>query len=204
MGDVAFSLRLRSVTWMSALAPAGITAPFDPTTAFVTVAVKRSPGLLVFVQIRSFDVRLIAVPAGTVPSAPSVPGELVETELPDGVVVGAAGAGVEDDGARVLGFVLRAGAGRRAGAAGAAAAADALSAGGTSFSCGCAALSAFAICRSRVSLESCASVPFLPLSLLHPPATSATDRANGARTREMRAMIVSRDLSRMDGKGSPT
>src|SRR5512146_1128097 len=138
MGDVAFSLRLSSVTWMSALAPAGITAPFEPTTAFVTVAVKRSPGLLVFVQTRSFDVRLMEVPAGTVPSAASVPDELVETELPDGVVVGAAGAGVDGDGARVRGFV-RAGAGRGAGAAGAAAAA--LSAGGTSFSCGCAAVS---------------------------------------------------------------
>src|SRR6185437_2410549 len=203
MGDVAFSLRLRSVTWMSAFAPAGITAPFEPVTALVTVAVKRSPGLLVFVQIRSFDVRLIEVPAGTEPSAPSLPAELVVTELPDGVVVGAAGAGADDVGGLVLGFVL-AGAGRRAGAGAAGAAVDALSAGGTSFSCGCAALSAFASCRSRVSVESCASVPFLPLSLLHAPATNATDRANGARTREMRAMIVSRDLSRMDGKGSPT
>src|SRR6185437_4965766 len=140
MGDVAFSLRLRSVTWMSAFAPAGITAPFEPVTALVTVAVKRSPGLLVFVQIRSFDVRLIEVPAGTEPSAPSLPAELVVTELPDGVVVGAAGAGADDVGVLVLGFVL-AGAGRRAGAgaAGAGAAADALSAGGTSFSCGCAA-----------------------------------------------------------------
>ncbi|HEX5409009.1 MAG TPA: hypothetical protein VFW89_04490 [Gemmatimonadaceae bacterium] len=116
---------------------------------------KRSPGLLVFVQIRSFDVRLIEVPAGTEPRAPSLPAELVETELPDGVVVGAAGAGVDDVGVLALGFVLT-GAGWRAGAgvAGAGAAADALSADGTSFSCGWAALSAFAICRSRVSVES--------------------------------------------------
>jgi hypothetical protein len=37
----AFSLRLSSVISTDAVAPAGITAPFDPSTAFETVAVNR-------------------------------------------------------------------------------------------------------------------------------------------------------------------
>ena len=38
-GSFAFSLRLRRVTVMLTVAPAGITAPFVPDTLFSTVAV---------------------------------------------------------------------------------------------------------------------------------------------------------------------
>jgi len=110
-------------------------APLDPTTASLTVALNLSPGWLVLVHTLSLDVRLMVVPAGTVPNATSLPAGVVATLLPDAVVVlsGAAADGVEDDGARWRGRV-------RSGAfdeVGAGAAVFDESAGGTSFSCGC-------------------------------------------------------------------
>src|SRR6202162_4907990 len=82
MLSLAFSLRLRSVTSTTAVAPAGITAPFEPVTALVTLALKRSPTWLVFVQTLEPDARLSVAPAGIVPNLAPVPALLRVTVLP--------------------------------------------------------------------------------------------------------------------------
>src|SRR6476659_2229936 len=66
----AFSLRLRAVTVRFTVAPAGITAPLLPVTAFSTVAVTLSPTLFVFVQIRDAAFVVMVAPAGIIPTAP--------------------------------------------------------------------------------------------------------------------------------------
>src|SRR6478672_4926135 len=101
-GSFVFSLRLRRVTVRLSVAPAGITAPFEPLTASSIVAVTWSPTALVFVQIREFECVLSVAPAGIVPTAPppvepgwlEAPGFVVAV-LPLAVSTGAgAGAGV--------------------------------------------------------------------------------------------------------------
>src|SRR5919202_4940655 len=85
IGSLAFSLFLRPTPSTTAVAPAGMTAPFEPVTASVTVAVKRSPTLFVFVQMREPERRLIVAPAGMRPVVLSRVPPLV-TVLPLGVV----------------------------------------------------------------------------------------------------------------------
>src|ERR671915_406763 len=80
-----------------------MTAPFEPCTAFVTVAVNLSPGLCVFVQTRAPDVSEIVVPAPIAATRPSLPLGAVVTRLPLGVVLGVLGRGV---GVVVRGVVL--------------------------------------------------------------------------------------------------
>src|SRR6185437_6715740 len=167
-------------------------APLVPTTASATDAVNLSPALVGLVQILSFEVRLSVVPAAIVPNAAELPDGVTATLFPDAVLV-LSGAGAdadvdgEDDGARLCGRVCSTGLDDGAGAAGVAAV---LSGAGTSFSCGCAALSLFANCRSRLSVVSCASAAVLPLSLLQAPALNATPAASakGARNRTERNM----------------
>jgi hypothetical protein len=110
-GSFAFSLRLSSVISTVAVAPAGITAPLEPVTELLTVALNRCPTRFVFVQIREFEVRLISEPAGIVPRPRSEPDVPRVTVLPLAVVVGAAGVGVDGRGvvrAGVRGGVLTA------------------------------------------------------------------------------------------------
>jgi hypothetical protein len=59
---------LSSVISTVAVAPAGIVAPFEPSTVLLTVALKRWPTRLVLVQMREFDVREISEPAGMLPT----------------------------------------------------------------------------------------------------------------------------------------
>src|SRR5882757_5774338 len=80
--SLAFSLRLSSVTSTTAVAPAGITAPFDPVTALVKLALKRSPTWLVLVQTLEPAARLRVAPAGIVPTFAAVPALLRVTVLP--------------------------------------------------------------------------------------------------------------------------
>src|SRR5882757_220755 len=80
--SLAFSLRLSSVTSTTAVAPAGITAPFDPVTALVKLALKRSPTWLVLVQTLEPAARLSVAPAGIVPTLAAVPALLRVTVLP--------------------------------------------------------------------------------------------------------------------------
>src|SRR5687768_4603720 len=69
-------------------------APFEPVTPSVTVAVKRSPILLVLVQTLSSASRRSVVPAAMTPAAPSaVPGPF-STVLPLLVVGGVVAGGV--------------------------------------------------------------------------------------------------------------
>ena len=102
--------------------------PFEPETALVSVAVKRSPTLLVLVQIFEPDARLSVAPAGIVPTFAAVPALVRVTVLPLDVTVDFFVVVV---GVRVVGLVVRA--------------AEALGAGfvavapGTSVSAGCAA-----------------------------------------------------------------
>src|ERR1035437_8852369 len=64
-----FSLRVDSSTLSTTVLPAGITAPSDPATEAPITAVKRSPGLNVFVQTRATGRPPRTVPALTVPIA---------------------------------------------------------------------------------------------------------------------------------------
>src|SRR5690348_5731407 len=86
------SLRESDVISSTAVAPAGITTPFDAVTASVSVAVMRSPTVLVFVQTFCPERSDRLVPADTTPTFPStrpvVAGPVV-TVLPDAVVTGA-------------------------------------------------------------------------------------------------------------------
>src|SRR5688572_1940036 len=184
MLSFAFSLLLSFVTSSTAVAPAGITAPLLPVIDSLSVAVKRSPTLFVFVQTFSADVKVMAVPDATEPTPPAVFFSPGVTVLPDGVRTGAAGsalgvaAGVDGRVVGRLGVRGRAGAGVLGAAAGCSA--------GTSLSCGCAALSAVAICRSRLSAESCASVlSALSPPLLHAAAASTMLSANGVPNRRI-------------------
>ncbi|MFI5242249.1 MAG: hypothetical protein ACHQRL_04500 [Gemmatimonadales bacterium] len=83
---------MSSDTAITAFAPAGMVTPFEAGTASFTVAVNLSPTLFVFVQTRSVDVRFIAVPVATVPTAASLPVAPRVTVLPLAVVVTAGGA----------------------------------------------------------------------------------------------------------------
>src|SRR5918992_3018741 len=102
-GSFAFSERSTDVTCTTAVAPAGITAPFEPCTAFATVAVNLSPGLCVFVHTRAPDVRAIVVPAPMAATRPSLPPGAVVTRLPLGVVLGVLGRAAGVLGRDVLG-----------------------------------------------------------------------------------------------------
>jgi hypothetical protein len=112
---------LSSVISIVAVAPAGITAPFEPVTLLETVALNLCPTRFVFVQMREFDVRLISEPAGMEPSPRSEPRVPGVTVLPLGVRVGdvgaAGGRGVVRAGVRLV--VVRLGV-ERAGAGAAA------------------------------------------------------------------------------------
>jgi len=148
---------LSSVISIVAVAPAGIVAPFDPVTDSDTVALKRCPTRFVFVQTREFDARLSVEPAEMVPTARSDPPPVFRvTVLPLDVVdevgagAGAGRTGVRTTGVDRLGVVARGAGACGAGAAGAGAIVPA----GMSFSCGCTAVSAFAICKSRLSAVS--------------------------------------------------
>ena len=152
-----------------AVAPAGIVAPFEPVTDSDTVAVNRCPTRLLLVQTRELDARLSVVPAEIVPTARSVPPPVFRvTVLPlDVVDVVGAGAGARRTGVRTtvppdrLVVVDRGAGACGAGAAGAGATVPA----GMSFNAGCAAVSAFAICKSRLSAVSWASVSALFFSV---------------------------------------
>src|SRR6185503_6189646 len=159
-------------------APAGITAPLEPVTAFCTVAVNLSPTLLVLVQTVDVGESESVVPAAIEPTAPPpLPPVLGRvTVLPLGVVVGVLGRLVVG----VLGRVVD---GREV--AGRLGVFVAGGFAGTSESCGCAALSRFASARSRLKEESLlrALVSCFPASLLQAPSTSAVPSASGAARR---------------------
>jgi hypothetical protein len=148
-----FSLRFSFVTVRVTSEPAGITAPFVPFTDSFTVAVIRSPTLLVFVHTSEFARRLNVVPAAIVPLFVAVPAPRV-TVLPLFVFVGA------DDRVLVAGRLLL--------VVGAVFPAFA----GTSVSCGCAAVSLPANARSRLSVVSAASA--LSAFFLSPPHAAKT------------------------------
>jgi hypothetical protein len=144
-----------------------MTAPFEPTTGSVTVALKRSPTLLLLVQIFEPDARLSVAPAGIVPTLAAVPAFVRVTVLPLDVTVGffVVVVGVRVVVVRVVVFVVVAGAG------------FVVVAAGTSVSAGCAAVSRFASCMSLLSAESAAAV----LSdFAHAPAKSASDSSSDA------------------------
>src|SRR5687768_2426900 len=120
-----------------------MTAPLEPDTACVSVALKRCPTLCVFVQTVEPEARLSVEPAAIVPIRAAEPGVLRVTVLPLAVVavVGvrvvvvrgvALGAGVVVRGADVEGAGVTVPA-------------------GTSVRDGCAALSLFASWISRLS-----------------------------------------------------
>jgi hypothetical protein len=140
----------------------------------------------VFVQTRELERRLSDEPEAIVPTAPppldaAVPGALRVTVFPD-AVVRVVGSGVVVAGrvGRVAGFVATGFGGVRV-AAGAGAGVSAAGVAGTSFSCGCAALSRFAIWRSRFSAVSRASEVSLLLSdTVQALNASAATIANGA------------------------
>ena len=85
--SLAFSLRFSSVTSIVAVAPAGITAPLEPEIELLTVALNRSPTLLVLVQTFELDARLRVDPAGMVPTLAADPAGVRVTVLPLEVVV---------------------------------------------------------------------------------------------------------------------
>src|SRR5688572_1303076 len=112
-----------------------MTAPLEPWTALVTVAVNLSPGLCVFVQTRAPEVIEIVVPAPMLATRPSLPLGDVETRLPLGVVLGVVVRGVVVRGVVVAGRLTLP---------------PLVDVDGTSVSCGCA-VSRFASSRSRFS-----------------------------------------------------
>jgi hypothetical protein len=145
MLSFAFSLLFSFVTSITAVAPAGITAPLEPVTASFSVAEKRSPTLFVFVQTLEPDASVSVVPDAIEPTLPPELFSPAVTVLPDGVRGGAAGSGLG-----VAGF----GAGRDARGFDVVGAGVGAGVAGTSFSCGCAALSPVASWRSRLSAVS--------------------------------------------------
>src|ERR1019366_1268754 len=88
-----FSLRVDSSTFSTTLLPAGITAPSEPATDSLSVAVKRSPGLNVFVQTRASGRTANEVPAFSVPIA-GYGGALGAGAIPPGAAAGAGAADV--------------------------------------------------------------------------------------------------------------
>src|ERR1019366_2644140 len=84
-----FSLRVDSSTFSTTVLPAGTTAPSDPDTDALSTAVKRSPGLNVFVQTRATGRTPNAVPALTVPIAGAA-GALDSDVAAPGAAAGAA------------------------------------------------------------------------------------------------------------------
>jgi hypothetical protein len=143
----------------------------------------------VFVHTRAFERRLSDVPDGIVPTAPPpaaapVPGALRDSVIPDGEVrvVGVAGFGAGYGAGRVAAGreAVREGAGAGVSAAGCSGVA------GTSWSCGCAAVSRPASCRSRFSAVSCASeVSFVLSEPEHAASDNAARMANGAAWRRI-------------------
>jgi hypothetical protein len=125
---------------MFAVAPTGIIAPLEPATGLVTVAVKRSPTLLVLVHIFWPEARLSVAPAGIVPTLAAEPAGVRVTVFPLAVVV-VVGLRVVVAGVRVV-VVVRAGVVVR-GAVVLGAGLVAVAAG-TSVRAGCAAVSRFA------------------------------------------------------------
>jgi hypothetical protein len=124
---------------MLTVAPAGIATPFEPLTDSVVVAVMLSPTALVFVQTFELDARLRVVPAATVPVVGPVDLVPVDAGLVVVVVVVfdvVVLVGVVLVAARLVGALVIAG--------------DVA----VSFSCGLAALSAFASARFAASAES--------------------------------------------------
>src|SRR5215218_5783425 len=130
MLSFAFSLFLSFVTSMTAVAPAGITAPLLPVTASLSVAVNLSPTLFVFVQTFDVDAMVSDVPDAIIPTLPPELFSPVVTVLPAGVRGGADGSAF---GAGAVGRVVRGRVvvGVRVGAGSGVAAG-----GGTSLSCG--------------------------------------------------------------------
>jgi hypothetical protein len=132
MLSFAFSLLLSFVTSITAVAPAGITAPLLPVTGSLSVAVNLSPILFVFVQTLADDARVSVEPEAIIPTSPAELFSPGVTVLPDAVrggvvAAGVVGRGVAGLGAGVRGRVVEVGVlGVGAGAA----------AGGTSWSCG--------------------------------------------------------------------
>src|ERR1700682_5373243 len=170
----AFSLRFSSVTSTSAVAPAGITAPFEPVIELVTVAVKWSPTLLVLVQTFEPDVRLSVEPAAIVsvfaPAAfPGVPVTVFPLDVTEvvglRVVVGVRVVVV----VRVVVRAVVAGAGVLAVPA------------GTSVRAGCAAVSRFASWMSLLRAESAAAL--LSVFAVQAAKSSATESASDALVR---------------------
>src|SRR5689334_7222367 len=101
MLSFAFSLLLSFVTSITAVAPAGITAPLDPVTGSFNVAEKRSPTLFVFVQTFELDASVSVVPDAMEPTLPPELFSPLVTVFPDGVRAGAVDSGLV---AGVVGF----------------------------------------------------------------------------------------------------
>jgi hypothetical protein len=166
------------------------------------VPVKVSPTLFVFVQTREFDVMLSEVPLGSVPTAPPAPVLPVVTLLPLLVVVGV-----------VLVFVVLVVVVERVPllvveVRGAVVPLDVparvvLVPVGTSFSCGCAALSRFASARSRLSDVSTASVSRL-LSFVE-QATAANARPSTGMNERIYFVVIVMFLGKRGcGNSTPT
>ncbi len=179
MFSPAFWLRCSEVIDTTAVAPTGITVPFAPITGSAICAVKRSPTLLVLVQMRWPAASEISDPDDTTPRGCSDPRSLTRSVLPVAVtwtagVSGGAGAGFVVT--RGAGFFTTAAVTRRGAGAGAAAGSETMGAGsaatGTSRSSGFEAVSWFASARSRVRLVSSASTSLFFASL-HAPRVRA-------------------------------
>src|SRR5687767_3654707 len=105
MLSFAFSLLFSFVTSITAVAPAGITAPLVPVTASFNVAVNRSPTLFVFVQTFEPDASVNVVPDAIMPTSPPELFSPVVTVLPVGVRTGSSVLGAGALGAGALGRV---------------------------------------------------------------------------------------------------
>src|SRR5688572_11835888 len=167
MGSFAFSLRFSFVTVSVTVAPAGIVAPLEPTTALFTVARNLSPTLCVLVQRSEFARTASSVPAEITPERDAVPVPAVLV-LPLAVFVGVDFVPVD--------LVLVAGRG----------VVDLVAVppegvAGTSVSCGCAAVSCPASARSRAIAVSVAKA--LSVLALSPPHAAMTATAQIERSR---------------------
>jgi hypothetical protein len=144
--------------------------------------------LFVFVQTFDVDANVSDVPDEIMPTLPPAFLSPVVTVLPDDVRGGGAGSGA---GAGVLGRVVVGRDGRVVGrvevdfGAGSGVLGTGAGEAGTSLSCGCAALSPWASCKSRFSAESLASDVSLLLRspLLHAATPSAAISASGVMRR---------------------
>src|SRR5688500_17270556 len=168
MGSFAFSLRFSFVTVSVTVAPAGIVAPLEPTTALFTVARNLSPTLCVLVQRSEFARTASSVPAEITPERDAVPVPAVLV-LPLAVFVGV-DVLVDVVGRLVVGRgVVDLVAVPPEGVA------------GTSVSCGCAAVSCPASARSRAIAVSVAKA--LSVLALSPPHAAMTATAQIERSR---------------------